>query len=351
MSSQEGTFYLIEQLDPHDPPSVIWRASEPVDFSSLKQAARNLHLFPELVDLVTTELQRPLVSFEERERGPATTVEMPGDRKVVVWPVPEPRPVQRMPWGLLLWIGPASASTPHPPPRAATARCDPRTGNMYNSPEMWLLSAANLDHYRDVNDPADFFGRTLHHESLDRAAALLEPDTPMGSTMAGSVTLRHDDGHAVHNHYVGKRCRDAEGNPDARSIAFNVTRFQRAPMTPETAARLSADYRPEHAQAFVTFRPGVDKPTPTAVVVDWVPAPPPWFPHWDAHGPVEHDHPYAIHPDDHERLHAAAQELDDHADRVDVRARLAEGRSEWREVPIQMTAYPGAAAPMYILHI
>lgn len=348
MAAASGKWFVIEQLDPRSEPTVIWNTTRRADFTSLKRLASKERLMW-LPKAVEQAMAMPLQQFDEREAGPLAQLPVPGadGMSALLWHVPESGPVQRIPWGILMWVGP-SDDLPKSRPRAAGVRWDPTNGNLYNSPDTFLLSASNLDHYADITDPDSFFARTVHFPELGKVMEVVFGE-PSGLSMSTACTLLHDDGRLVNNFFVAKQILLEDGRNDARGITMDISSFEAPSIDPDTAARLAQTTPDGHSRAVLALRAN-DGGTPEPVISYWCRASaPPWMPYWNDWGPVDRAQRTIIHPEDHSTVADVAADLGSTGG-VTMTVRMADINGDWRPVDATLSRY-AASQRLFILQL
>ncbi|KJR10299.1 hypothetical protein UG54_01610 [Gordonia sihwensis] len=255
--------------------------------------------------------------------------------------------MQRVPWGVLVWVGP-SDGLPESRPRAAGVRWDPTNGNLYNSPDTFLLSASNLDHYADITDPDSFFARTVHFPELGKVMEVVFGEQS-GLSMSTACTLLHDDGHLVNNFFVAKQILLEDGRNDARGITVDISSFEAPSIDPDTAARLAQTTPDGYSRGVLALREhGGSAPEP--VISYWCRiSAPPWMPYWNDWGPVARDQRTIIHPDDHRTVADAATGLGENGG-VTLTLRMADISGDWRSVEARLSRY-ATSQRLYILQL
>lgn len=345
-SSGKGKWFLVEQLDPQAEPTVIWNDTRRADWTSLKRLASKERMLwlPKAVD---EAMKLPLQTFERREAGPLVQFPIPGSDGLAasLWHVPEPGPGQKRSWGVLVWVG-AEGSAPSQRPRAAGVRWDPGTGNMQNSPDTFLLSASNLDHYADITDPDSFFARTVHFPELGKLVEVAFAE-PTGASMSTSCTLLHDDGRLINNYFVAKQVPH-DGGHDIRGITMDITTFEEPRIDPDTAARLVQTMPDGFSRGILALR-DLPEAAPEPVISYWSrPGAPPWMPHWNEWGPIARDQRTIIHPDDHQAVADATSDIGPRG--VTLSLRMADVNGQWRTVEATLARYMNNQR-MFILQI
>lgn len=346
-SDVSGKWFLIEQLAPQREPTVVWNGHRRADWTSLKRLAskENMPWLPKAVDAA---MAIPLKPFDERESAPLAELPVPDGRRAVVWHVPESGPVQKVPWGVLVWVGPAEGA-PESRPRAAGVSWDPTNGNIHNSPDTFLLSASNLDHYADITDPDSFFARTVHFPELAKLVEVAFSE-PTGLTLATSCTLLHDDGHLVNNFFVAKQVLFEGGGHEVRGITMDISMFEPPTIDPDTAARIVQTTPDGHSRGILALREADNLSAPEPVISYWSrPGAPPWLPHWSEWGPVARGQNGIIHPEDHRAVADAAGALGDVGASTLV-IRVAALAGQWRTVETTLARYTGSSR-LFILQL
>lgn len=343
--STDGTWYLVEQLDSTATPTIVWRGDQTSDWTSLSRRTKREEGV-DLTPLVQHAMTYPLESYEVREEGPLLDVPLEGhdDRHVVVHQVAGPD--GETVFGLQLWVGPVGEH-PTTKPRAAGVQWDPATGQIFNSPDTFMLSESNQDHYRDVRDVDQFFTKTLRFIDLEKLVALCtSPQVKPGDTMTSKVTLYHDAGHLVNLYFCAKRCPT-----DVRGIAQDITQWEQPTIDPATAMRITGSTPADRSSALLSFRDHPDGAVPA--IAYWASDPPQWLPFWNL-GPVDRQAVELIHPDDYGTLREARAEIDSNTDggaAADVTVRLQGSSGNWVKVDATFSAYPAFPAPQRTLYV
>ncbi len=338
-----GTWYLVEQLDQNEPATVVWRGDKVSDWVSLDRATKKAEGV-NLTQLVDHAMKTPLASFDSRETAALmdlTTTVRGKPRRLIVHQVAGPDGTTV--YGLQVWVGPTDIEPPLRP-RAAGVQWDPQTGQIFNSPDTFMLSAANLDHYLNIRDVDQFFTRTFRFVDLERLVYLCtSPDVRPGATLTSNVTLYHDDGHLVNLCFVAKRCTS-----DVRGIAVDVTQWAKPTLDPATAMRITGSTPEGNSSALVSFRG--DAPSAVPAIAYWATDPPDWVTYWHQLGPVDRQAKELIHPDDYGDLRSARNRIDAGEEAVECAVRLL-GQEEWRPTRTLLSAYPGVNGPQRTLYV